>query len=165
MTTVTVESDYNTVVVTEQTGDVTVVASPSATSAIVEVNQQGPSGPQGPIGPAGPAGVPGPPKAITIAQPKPNDQFTLFYTQQSTVLTQVLAVVRGVSANVGFELRYGSDRSAVGTLATVPENVTNTTTGEPIAIQNMPIPADNFLWIAVTSVSGQVEELNVSVEI
>lgn len=119
----------------------------------------------GPQGAIGDTGAPGPPKALTVAPPKPGDEFTLFYTQYPTTLTQVLAIVRGTSPGVQFELRYGPDRSAAGTLAVIPENVTNTTTGEPITIQNMPIPADNFLWVKVTAVTGVVQELNVSVEI
>jgi len=105
------------------------------------------------------------PKAITIELPRVDDEFTLFYTQQSTTLSQVLGVVRGTGASVTFELRYAADRSAAGTLATVPEAITNTTTGEQVTIQNMPIPADRYVWIKVTAMSGTVSELNVSVEI
>lgn len=127
---------------------------------VVEVIHPGPQGPNGAVG------APGPPKAITIAQPKANDQFTLFYTQQTTTLTQVVAVVRGInSPSATFELRYGTDRSAPGTVATISKTITNTTIGELVTIQNMPIPADNFLWIVVSAASGQIEELNVCVEL
>ena len=159
MTSVSITSVANTVTVTE--GDTTVVTVTTAGPQGV----QGPTGSVGATGPQGPAGVPGPPKSITIAQPKIGDQFTLFFTQYETTLTQVIAVVRGTTPSVTFELRYGTDRSAAGTLATVSKTITNTTTGEPVTIQNMPIPADRFFWIVVTAVTGQVEELNVCVEI
>lgn len=155
MTSVTVTALSNTVTVTEGDAGTTVVTVP-VTSVVTATAE----------GPQGPTGAPGPPKAITIAQPKANDQFTLFFTQQATTLTQVIAVVRGVNLpSATFELRYGTDRSTAGTLATVSEAITNTTTGELVTIQNMPIPADNFLWINVSAVSGQVEELNVCVEL
>lgn len=144
MTSVNVTAVTNTVTVTE--GDTTVVTVTTA-------------------GPQGAKGEAGPPKSIAIAQPKANDQFTLFFTQYATTLTQVVGLVRGDTPSVTFELRYGADRSTAGTLATVPETITNTTTGELVTVQNMPIPADRFLWIVVTAVSGQVEELNVCVEL
>lgn len=147
MTTVNVTAVSNTVTVTEGDGGTTVV---TATT----------------VGPQGPTGVPGLPKAITISQPKANDQFTLLYTQNATTLTQVVAVVRGTnSPSATFELRYGTDRSTAGTLATTSTAITSTTTGDVVPIQNMPIPANNFLWIVVSAVSGQVEELNACVEL
>lgn len=155
MTSVDVAEAFKTVVVTETTGETTVVVSPSSFSTVATVE----------VGKQGPAGAPGPPKAITIALPKAGDEFTLLYTQQETYLTRVVAVVRGVTPSAGFELRYGSDRSTSGTLATVPAVVTNTTVGAVVATQNMPIPANTFLWIVVTSVTGQTEELNVCVEL
>lgn len=155
MTSVGVEEAFKTVVVTEASGETTVVVSPANDSTIATIE----------VGKQGPPGVPGPPKAVTIALPKAGDQFTLFYTQQETPLTRVVAVVRGVAPSASFELRYGSDRSAPGTLATVPAVVNNTTVGVIVATQNMPIPINNFLWIAVTDVTGQVEELNVCVEL
>lgn len=155
MTTVNVTAVSNTVTVTEGDGGTTVVTVP-VTSVVTATT----------VGPQGPTGVPGLPKAITISQPKANDQFTLLYTQNETTLTQVVAVVRGTnSPSATFELRYGTDRSAAGTLATTSTAVTSTTTGNSVPIQNMPIPANNFLWIVVSAVSGQVEELNACVEL
>ena len=155
----------NTVSISETPVIVEVVGAAGTTEVIRSVAASVEVVTAGPKGQTGDAGAPGPPKALTVAPPKPGDEFTLFYTQYPTTLTQVLAIVRGTSPGVQFELRYGPDRSAAGTLAVVPENVTNTTTGEAVAIQNMPIPADNFLWVKVTAVTGVVQELNVSVEI
>jgi len=153
MTSVNVTTTTNTVDVTTD-GSTTVVQVPSTSVAIATS-----------AGPQGPTGAAGPPKSITIAPPKPGDEFTLFYTQSPTTLTQVLAVVRGVSPAVTFELRYGPDRSAAGTLAIVPETVTNKTFGETIALQNLPIPADNFLWLVITTVTGTVQEISITVEL
>jgi hypothetical protein len=113
----------------------------------------------------GPKGDPGPPKAISIDSPRTGDEFTLFYTQYPTTITQALGVVRGTNPSVTFELRYSNNRSNQGTLACVPKTITNSTTGELIVVQNMPIPPDNYLWVKITQVEGTVREFNVSVEI
>jgi hypothetical protein len=105
------------------------------------------------------------PKSITIAEPQPGDQFTLLFTRYATTISQVLAVVRGTTPSVTYELRYAPERDEVGTLAIVPATVTSTSAGDAATIQNMPIPADRYLWLEVTAVSGTVSELNVSIEL
>ena len=133
---------------------------------VVDVIAEGPVGPIGPSGPAGPAGQAGPPKSLTIALPVAGDEVTLFNTQIDTTLTSVIGVVRGTSSpSVTLEFRYGADRSAAGTLATTSTTLTNTTTGQLLTVQNMPIPANQFFWVKVTAVSGSVNEVNVSVKV
>jgi len=103
------------------------------------------------------------PKAVTVADPQVGDEFTLFYTERPTALMEVQGIVRGASgASVTVELRYGADRSAAGTLATTSAAVTSTTTGQPLAVQNMPIPAGRYVWLKVTAVNGVVSELNLT---
>lgn len=103
------------------------------------------------------------PRSITIAQPQVNDSFTLFRTSRETTITSVMALVQGSSPSVTFELRYASDRSTTGTLATSSTTVTNTTTGTSASILNQPIPSGRYVWIEVTGVSGTVDEFNVSI--
>jgi hypothetical protein len=107
----------------------------------------------------------GAPKSITIANPVVGDNFTLFRTEVATTLSKVYAVVRGASPSVTLVIKSDPDRSTAGTAATVSEAITNTTTGEEIAIVNQPIGAGRYVWLEVTAVSGVVTELNVSVEI
>lgn len=107
----------------------------------------------------------GAPKSITIANPVVGDNFTLFRVAIDTTLSAVTAIVRGVNPSVTFDIKKDVDRSTAGTSIITPEAVTNTTTGEAIAIVNQPISAGQFVWIEVTAVSGTVYELNVSVEI
>lgn len=107
----------------------------------------------------------GAPKSITIANPVAGDNFTLFRTEVATTLSKVYAVVRGSSPSVTFVLKSDPDRSSAGTAATVSEAITNTTTGEEVAIINQPIGSGRYVWLEVTAVSGSVTELNVSVEI
>lgn len=107
----------------------------------------------------------GAPKSITIANPVVGDNFTLFRTEVATTLSKVYAVVRGSSPSVTFVIKSDPDRSSTGTDATVSEAITNTTTGEEVAIINQPIGAGRYVWLEVAAVSGVVTELNVSVEI
>lgn len=107
----------------------------------------------------------GAPKSITIANPVVGDNFTLFRTAVTTTISAVTAVVRGTGASVTFDIKKDPDRSTAGTSVITPEAVTNTTTGESVAVINQPIAAGQFVWIEVTATSGTVLELNVSIEI
>jgi hypothetical protein len=101
------------------------------------------------------------PRSITIAGPIAGDSFTLFRTSRETTLASVVGLVSGGS--VTYELRYASDRTTAGTLATVSDTVTNTTTGDTATLQNQPIPAARWVWVDITAVSGTVDEFNLSV--
>jgi hypothetical protein len=103
------------------------------------------------------------PRSATIAGPKVNDNFTLFRTDASTTISAVNALVSGVSASVTYEIRYATNRSAAGTLAIAPSTTTNTTTGSAATVQNQPIPANAYVWLVITAVSGTVGELNVTI--
>lgn len=103
------------------------------------------------------------PRSITIVQPQVNDSFTLFRTSRQTTITSVTGLVQGSTPSVTYELRYASDRSTVGTLATNSTTVTNTTTGSAATVVNQPIPSGRYVWIEVTGVSGTVDEFNVSI--
>ena len=101
------------------------------------------------------------PRSITIAGPLVGDSFTLFRTSRETTIASAVALVSGGS--VTYELRYAADRTTAGTLATISDVVTNTTTGDSATVQNQPIPADRYVWIEITAVSGTVNEFNLSV--
>jgi hypothetical protein len=104
---------------------------------------------------------PNPLRSITVAGPQAGDSFTLFRTVGDSGLSSVIGLVSGGS--VTYELRYAADRSTAGTLATVPDTVTNTTTGDAATVQNQPIPAGRYVWVEITAVSGTVDEFNLSV--
>ena len=101
------------------------------------------------------------PRSITIAGPQLGDSFTLFRTSGSTTIASAVALVSGGS--VTYELRYAADRTTAGTLATVSDTVTNTTTGDSATVQNQPIPSGRYVWLNITAVSGTVNEFNLSV--
>jgi hypothetical protein len=101
------------------------------------------------------------PRSITIVGPQLNDSFTLFRTTRETTISSVVGLVSGGS--VTYELRYAADRTTAGTLATISDTVTNTTTGDAATVQNQPIPSGRYVWILITAVSGTVNEFNLSV--
>ena len=101
------------------------------------------------------------PRSITIAGPQAGDSFTLFRTSHETTIASAVALVSGGS--VTYELRYAADRTTAGTLATVSDTVTNTTTGDSATVQNQPIPSDRYVWLNITAVTGTVNEFNLSV--
>ena len=100
-------------------------------------------------------------RSITIAGPQTGDNFTLFRTTRQTIITSAVGIVSGGS--VTYALRYAQDRSTAGTLATVSDTVTNTTTGDAATVQNQPIPADRYVWVEITAVTAPVNEFNLSV--
>jgi hypothetical protein len=117
-------------------------------------------------GPQGGSGAPGPPKSLTIAYPVAGDNLTLFYTQSSTTLVQVVAILRGTSSpSVTYSLKYAANRSSAGTAATASTTVSSTTTAAIATLQNMPIPANNFLWLEISGISGNPTELSITVAV
>ncbi len=150
MTSVAVTDFTQTVVVTE--GDGIVIVSAPSSAVIVQIDGLGP---QGPIGATGP-------KSITIVEPVANDEFTLFHTEKAVTLAQVLAIVRGTSPSVTYELRYAANRADIGTQAISASTVTSTTMGDAAVIQNQPIPLGFFVWVKITAVAGTVTEFNLS---
>jgi hypothetical protein len=119
--------------------------------------------PAGATGPAGPAA----PKAVSILFPVAGDEFTLFKSIGAITVAEIDAVLRGSSTpSVTFEIHFGTDRSAAGTLVvTGGSTVTGITGGSAItALNNAAIPDANWVWLKVTAVSGTVNELAVSME-
>jgi hypothetical protein len=107
-------------------------------------------------------------KAITIERPAVNQDLTIWYTNEAIVVTEVESVLRGgFDASGQFSIRYGSDRTQVGTeLTTLPITCTNRTTGQITTSFAAPnIPADNWVWIGVSGVSGvSTSQLNVTLQ-
>lgn len=107
-------------------------------------------------------------KAITIERPAVNNDLTIWYTNEPITITEVESVLRGgFDASGQFSIRYDSDRSAVGTeLTTLPITCTNRSTGQITTSFAAPnIPADNWIWIGVSGVSGvATTQMNVTIQ-
>jgi hypothetical protein len=120
----------------------------------------------GPVGVSGATGVTGvaAPKALTILNPTSTEKAVLFFTTTSLTFTQIRSTVLGSSPSVTFSIRYGSDISASGIeVVTGGITVTNTTTGlSTTSFNNATVPADRFVWLTTSAISGTVDQLAVS---
>jgi len=125
-----------------------VTVSTSGEATVVTATTAGPQGADGSQGP----------RSMTIKGPLAGDNFTLFRPDVETTITKVSSVVS--NGSVTYEIRYAANRQSAGTLATVSQQITSTTTGQSATVQNQPIPADNWVWVEITAVDGSVEEFS-----
>lgn len=106
-------------------------------------------------------------RGFSLYAPTDAENMTLFYTNVSLTLASITSVLRAdvsPTPNVSYTVRYGSDRSATGTSVTSASiSTSNRTTGQTnTAFSNGTIPANNFIWLTTSAVSGVVEELSVT---
>jgi hypothetical protein len=105
------------------------------------------------------------PKAICIPSPEANDSYTLFFTDTSITLTQIMTLVQGTSTpSVTATFYYGSNRSS-GTVIQSGIVTTSTTTGNSqTSFSSGTISANSFVWVTLTAVSGTVAEYSATLE-
>lgn len=120
-----------------------------------------------PRGDTGATGAQGPmaPKSVTVISPTASEKICLFFTNVAITLTEIRSVIAG-GTSVDFRIRYGTDFSATGTETTTNAIVCNsTTTGvSTTTFSSASIPADRFVWLVTSAVSGSVAQLHVSLE-
>lgn len=108
------------------------------------------------------------PKTITIERPAVNNDLTIWYTNEAITITEVESVVRGsFDASGQFAIRHSTNRNLAGTeLTTQTISCSNRTTGQITTSFAAPnIPADSWIWIGISGVSGTVtNQLSVSLQ-
>ncbi len=104
-------------------------------------------------------------KSMTLPSPTNTDDISLFFTDTAITISKMVAVLIGTTPSVTWTIRYASDRSATGTeVVTSGTTTTSTTTGSVItSFNSASIPANSFVWLEVTAVSGTVDSLNVNI--
>jgi hypothetical protein len=105
-------------------------------------------------------------KSITVESPSAAEDITVFYTPVELRISSISSVLRGSGApSVDWTLRYDSDRDAVGTEVITGGSVTaSETTGDDITVfDNNIVPADSFIWLETTGLSGSVEMLHITI--
>lgn len=152
MTSVNITTTKAYVTVTEGSGASTLVTTAARPSTIDVIT----AGPQGPAT----TGFGVPPRAATIVQPLDGDNLTLFKTASSTTLSSVTSLVS--NGTVIYTLKYGPVRTGEGTKIIDTFTTTNTTTGDAAPLTNLPIPSNNYVWLELNSVDGNVREFNIS---
>lgn len=102
-------------------------------------------------------------KSTVIESPTASEDIILFFTTESKALSQIRSVLIG-GTSVTFTINYGTDVSGAGTSTTASGIVCNsTTTGvSTTTFSNATIPANNFVWLLTSAVSGTVNTLHVS---
>lgn len=102
-------------------------------------------------------------KSTVIESPTGSEDIILFFTTESRTLTEIRSVLIG-GTSVTFTINYGTDVSTAGTQTTSSSIVCNsTTTGvSTTAFSNATIPANNYVWLLTSAVSGTVNSLHIS---
>ncbi len=116
------------------------------------------------LGPSGPMA----PQVVTVASPTAGTTRIILRAPQALTISCVDAVLTGgTSPSVSVSLRHGADVSAAGTAVTTdPITVTSTTTGQTIdSFQTPELPAEHWLWLELTAVSGAPQALTVAVHL
>jgi hypothetical protein len=125
-----------------------------------ELGPVGVTGPQGETGPQGPTG----PKGVTLTNPTNSESLILLFTDTALTLSEIRSVVVGTTPSVTFSIRYSTDVSGSGTEVVASGiTCTSTTTGlSTTSFTNGSIPANNFVWLTTSAVSGSVNTLHVT---
>lgn len=113
----------------------------------------------------GAAGATGPmgPKSISLLYPALNDQVTMFYTTQNLVVSQISSAVQG-GTSVAFVIYYATNRNEPSP-TTILSNTCSSNTGDyDTTFTNGTIPANNWVWLNVGTVTGTVTRLDVSMD-
>lgn len=147
---------------TGATGNIGATGSTGTTGNVGATGTTGNVGATGATGVVGATGVTGP-KSFNMYAPTSSENITMFYTPSALTVSRISSVIRG-GTSVGFTIRYDGNRAATGT-----EIVTNgilcnsTTTGvSTTSFNNSTITASSYVWLTTSNVSGNVEELSVT---
>jgi len=95
--------------------------------------------------------------------PADGNEKTLYVCEKKVLIEELRFVVVGSTPSIDVDVRYGSDRSATGTLVvTAGTTVTSTTTGQTVtSLDNDTPAAGDWIWVELSNKSGTVDELTV----
>jgi hypothetical protein len=104
-------------------------------------------------------------KSITIETPTASEDISFFYAPVAITISEMVGVITG-STSVTWTLRHSTDRSAAGNeVVTSGSTTSSTTTGDIVTVFNdATIPANSFIWLETTALSGTPTSFHLSVE-
>ena len=104
-------------------------------------------------------------KSVTVESPSASENIALFYTPVELTVLGLSSVLRGLAPSIDWTIRYDTDRSAVGTeLVVGGSTTTSITVGDDVtAFDNPVIPADSFVWLRTTGLTGSVDSLHITI--
>ena len=106
-------------------------------------------------------------KSLTLAEPTSAEDATVFLTPLAITITKVYGVLRGSgSPSVTFNVYHNTSRSAAGnTVFSAGQTLNNTTTADEFTPNDDDtVPADSFIWIETSALSGTVQEAHWTIE-
>lgn len=101
-------------------------------------------------------------KSIIIENPTAAENISYFYTDVAVTVSRLMAVLVGsATPSVTWTIRFGPDRSGVGTeIVTGGTVTTSITTGSDVTVLDEPaIPAGSHVWVETTAQSGTVDSI------
>lgn len=103
-------------------------------------------------------------KTITIADPSATEDLSMFYTDDAITITKMVFVITG-STSATTTIRHHTDRNNAGNeVVTGGTTANSTTTGNVVtSFNDATIPADSFVWLETTALSGTPTSLSVTV--
>lgn len=103
-------------------------------------------------------------KSITIESPTSSEDLSMFYTDEAITVTKIVFVITGATSATT-TIRHHTDRSNAGNeVVTSGTTANSTTTGNVVtSFNDATIPADSFVWLETTALSGTPTTLSVTV--
>lgn len=102
---------------------------------------------------------------ISFRSPIVGENQTLFYVSKNTTLTRVSSVIRGVSPSATWNIRFAGTRNAAWTNVFTIDKVTTNAAGDTTTtLNNVNIPANSWVWLVTTDVSGTIDEFTVIID-
>ena len=104
-------------------------------------------------------------KGFTVELPRASENIAVWYVTTAIIISEIRAVLVGSgSPSVTWRLRHDTDRSDTGTLIK-SKVTTNTTTGDEItSFDDDTVPAGSFIFFKTTAMSGNVEEISLTID-
>lgn len=106
-------------------------------------------------------------KSVQIQSPTGSENLTLFFTNKAIKLIEIHDVVQGTTPSLTWNIAWGVSRDTQDSKAWVGmlDRVTNSTTGSSTStFDNSSIPANSWVWLTSSSVSGTVDDFNMTLQ-
>ena len=102
------------------------------------------------------------PKFVSIESPTSGQTKTLMYNFSATTVSVVRAGISG-GTSVAYSVYHDTARNGSGTTIAA-ETTTNAAGGSTPTIISASVPAGSWIWVETTTVTGTVNEFNLSIE-
>lgn len=103
------------------------------------------------------------PKSVTIANPTGAENLTLFYVNSEVTVQQLTLSVKGTTPSIEVDIQYATSPEGSGTSLITGGSVI-TSASVVTTFDNAVIPANSYVRLVTSSMSGTVTELAVSID-